>query len=383
MSRTASPAQVQIPPALLPRDGRFGSGPSRVRPEQVAAVAAAGRSLLGTSHRQAPVRGLVAQVRRGLAELFALPDGYEVVLGNGGSTTFWDVATTCLVRERAQHLVCGEFSAKFAAATADAPFLAAPDVVESPPGTVPAPHAAQVDVHAWPHNETSTGAVLPVDRVPGTAASTDGGPLVVVDGTSAAAGVPIEVSRTDVYYFAPQKGFASDGGLWLALLSPAAVARADELESSSAQRWVPASLSLRTAIANSRQEQTYNTPSIATLVMLAEQVDWLLARGGLAWSTARCARSAAVLYDWAERTRWVTPFVTDPAHRSPVVATIDLDDAIDAAGVAATLRHNGIVDVEPYRKLGRNQLRIGMFPAVDPDDVEALTACVDHVVERV
>jgi phosphoserine aminotransferase len=370
---------LTIPASLLPADGRFGSGPSKVRPAQVQAVADAGRTLLGTSHRQAPVRSLVRRVRSGLAELFALPDGYEVVLGNGGSTAFWDVATFGLVRERAQHLVLGEFSAKFATATRDAPFLADPVVVESPAGSRPDPVAdPTVDAYAWPHNETSTGVVVPVRRVPGTSSSRDGGPLVIVDATSAAAGVPVDVAEADAYYFAPQKGFASDGGTWFALLSPQAIARADELAATG--RWVPASLSLTTAIANSRQDQTYNTPALATLVMMAEQLDWLLEQGGLTWATARTAESAARLYGWAERTPWATPFVKDPDHRSPVVGTIDLDDAIDAKAVASTLRHNGIVDVEPYRKLGRNQLRIAMFPAIEPADVEALTTCVDHVV---
>jgi len=370
---------LTIPSSLLPADGRFGSGPSKVRPAQVQAVADAGRTLLGTSHRQAPVRSLVRRVRTGLAELFALPDGYEVVLGNGGSTAFWDVATLELVRERSQHLVLGEFSAKFATATREAPFLADPVVVESPAGSRPEPVAdGSVDAYAWPHNETSTGVVVPVRRVPGTAHSRGGGPLVLVDGTSAAAGVPVDVAETDAYYFAPQKGFASDGGTWFALLSPQAVERAEELAKSG--RWVPASLSLTTAVANSRQDQTYNTPALATLVMMAEQVDWLQEQGGLAWATARSADSAARLYGWAERTAWACPFVSDPEHRSPVVGTIDLDESIDAKVVAATLRNNGIVDVEPYRKLGRNQLRVAMFPAIDPADVEALTACVDHVV---
>jgi phosphoserine aminotransferase len=372
---------LTIPASLLPADGRFGSGPSKVRPAQVQAVADAGRSLLGTSHRQAPVRALVGRVRSGLADLFTLPDGYEVVLGNGGSTAFWDVATLQLVRERSQHLVLGEFSAKFATATRQAPFLADPVVVESPAGSRPDPVADEtVDAYAWPHNETSTGVVLPVRRVPGTPHSRDGGPLVLVDATSAAAGVPVDVAETDAYYFAPQKGFASDGGTWFALLSPAALERAERLAAT--DRWVPESLSLTTAVANSRQDQTYNTPALATLVMMAEQLDWLLAQGGLDWATARTADSASRLYGWAERTRWASPFVKDPDHRSPVVGTIDLDAAIDAKRVAATLRENGIVDVEPYRKLGRNQLRIAMFPAIEPDDVEALTACVEHVVDH-
>jgi phosphoserine aminotransferase len=372
---------LTIPAHLLPADGRFGSGPSKVRPEQAQAVADAGRTLLGTSHRQAPVRELVGRVRAGLSELFALPDGYEVVLGNGGSTLFWDIATSCLVSHRAQHLVLGEFSAKFAAATTAAPFLADPSVLESPAGRRPQPYAQDgIDVHAWPHNETSTGVWVPVQRVPGTPHSRDGGPLVVVDGTSAAAGLAVDVSQTDVYYFAPQKGFASDGGLWLAFLSPAAVERAEQIATS--DRWIPAGLDLMTAVTNSRLDQTYNTPAIGTLLMMDAQISWLAENGGLAWSTARCADSASRLYGWAERTSYTTPFVADPESRSAVVATIDFTDDVDAASVAATLRRNGIVDVEPYRKLGRNQLRIAMFPAIEPDDVEALTACVDYVVEN-
>ncbi len=372
---------LTIPGHLLPSDGRFGSGPSKVRPEQVQAVADAGRSLLGTSHRQQPVRRLVGRLRAGLAELFDQPDGYELVLGNGGSTLFWDVATCCLVRERAQHLVLGEFSSKFAAATSAAPFLAEPSVIESAAGSRPEPLAEDgIDVHAWPHNETSTGVVMPVQRVAGTASAQQGGPLVLVDGTSAATGIAVDLSECDAYYFAPQKGLASDGGLWLAFLSPAAIARAEAIAAT--DRWIPTGLDLMTAVTNSRLDQTYNTPALATLVMMAEQVDWLLAQGGLAWSTARTADSASRLYRWAERTSYTTPFVADPSHRSPVVGTIDFAADVDAAVVAQTLRHNGIVDVEPYRKLGRNQLRIGMFPAVEPDDVEALTACIDHVVER-
>ncbi|WP_426567044.1 phosphoserine transaminase [Angustibacter sp. McL0619] len=375
---------MTIPKHLLPADGRFGSGPSKVRRQQAQAVADAGRTLLGTSHRQAPVRELVGRVRAGLRELFALPDGYEVVLGNGGSTLFWDVATSCLVSHRAQHLVLGEFSAKFAATTTAAPFLEDPLVVRSAPGSRPAlsaPSAAdEVDVIAWPHNETSTGVWVPVERVPGTAHSRDGGPLLVVDGTSAAAGLAVDVAACDVYYFAPQKGFASDGGLWLAFVSPEAVTRAEQIAAS--ERWIPAGLDLMTAVTNSRLDQTYNTPAIGTLLMMEEQIRWLSDNGGLAWSTARSADSATRLYGWAERTSYTTPFVADPEHRSAVVATIDFDDAVDAARVASTLRHNGIVDVEPYRKLGRNQLRIAMFPAIEPDDVQALTGCVEYVVEH-
>ncbi|HET8614658.1 MAG TPA: phosphoserine transaminase [Actinomycetales bacterium] len=371
---------VTIPAHLLPHDGRFGSGPSKVRPEQVDAVAAAGRTLLGTSHRQQPVRSLVGRLRAGLADLFGLPDGYEVLLGNGGSTLFWDVAAFGLVRERAEHCVFGEFSAKFAAVTAGAPFLADPRVVEQPPGSLALPVADdEVDVVAWPHNETSTGVMAPVQPVPGAPRSEDGGPLVLVDATSAAGGMAVDVAATDVYYFAPQKSFASDGGLWFALMSPAALARAEELDASG--RWIPESLRLTTAITNSRLDQTYNTPALATLVMMAEQVDWLLARGGLDWADQRTRASSSRLYSWAEASPFATPFVTVPEQRSQVVGTVDLLPPVDAAEVARTLRANGIVDVEPYRKLGRNQLRVGMFPAVEPDDVQALTRCIDHVVE--
>jgi phosphoserine aminotransferase len=371
------PDAIEIPAALLPADGRFGSGPSKVRPAQVEALAAVGRTLLGTSHRQAPVRGLVRRVREGLAELFALPDGYEVVLGNGGTTAFWDVATFGLVRERAQLCAFGEFGTSFATAVAAAPFLAEPDVRAAEPGSLALPEAAPgVDAYCWPHNETSTGVAAPVRRPAGA----DDDALVLVDATSGAAGLPVDVGETDVYYFAPQKGFASDGGLWIALASPRAIARAEEL--AAAGRWTPRFLSFPTALANSRQDQTLNTPALATLVLMAEQVDWLLDHGGLAWATARTAESAAHLYGWAEARDWATPFVADPAARSQVVGTIDLDPEIDHAAVCRVLRRHGVVDVEPYRRLGRNQLRVAMFPAIDPADVQALTACVDHVVER-
>ncbi|TXR51730.1 phosphoserine transaminase [Quadrisphaera setariae] len=367
---------ITVPPSLLPRDGRFGSGPSKVRDDQVAAIAGVGRTVLGTSHRQLPVRSLVARTRAGMTDLFSLPDGYEVVLGNGGSTTFWDVATTCLVRERAQHLVLGAFSEKFAKATAAAPFLAAPDVRRSEPFSAPTAEAEPgVDAYAYPHNETSTGVVLPVVRPSGLAEDDDA--LVLVDATSAAGGVPVDASRCDAYYFAPQKSFGSDGGLWLALLSPAAIARAEELQPG---RWVPGSLDLLAALAESQREQTVNTPAVATLLMLAEQVEWMLDRGGLEWAAARSAESASRLYEWAEASQYARPAVRDRTLRSPVVGTIDLDPSVDAAAVRAVLRANGVVDVEPYRGLGGNQLRVGMFPAVDPHDVSALTACVDHVV---
>ncbi|PZR54170.1 phosphoserine transaminase [Xylanimonas oleitrophica] len=377
---------VTIPAHLLPADGRFGSGPSKVRPGQVDALVAAGARVLGTSHRQPPVKDLVRRVRRGLAELFALPDGYEVVLGNGGSTAFWEVAAACLVRHRAQHAVFGEFGGKFAAATARAPFLAAPQVLAAEPGSVALLEASPagddaVDLHATPHNETSTGAMITPVRAPGSA---ERGALTVVDATSGAGALPVDLAETDVYYFAPQKAFAADGGLWLAIVSPAAVARAAEVEAGAAAegRWVPEFLSFTTAVENARADQTLNTPAVATLVMLADQVEWLLEQGGLEWAAARSAESAAALYGWAQAREWATPFVADPSHRSTVVGTIDLDEAIDAGAVIAALRDHGVLDVFPYRKLGRNQLRVGMFPAVEPDDVRALTACVDHVVAQ-
>ena len=366
---------IVIPDHLKPADGRFGSGPSKVRPEAVAALAATGAAYLGTSHRQKTVKDVVRRVRSGLGELFAQPEGYEVVLGNGGTTAFWDIAVLNLVRERSQHLVFGEFSSKFAAATKAAPFLADPDVVASDAGSHPLPRAlGGVDAYALTHNETSTGVAMPLRRVDGA----DDGSLVLVDATSGAGGLPVDIAETDVYYFAPQKSFAADGGLWLALMSPAALARVAEVQATG--RWVPAFSDLQIAIDNSRLEQTYNTPALATLFLLANQVEWLLSQGGLAWAVERTADSSSRLYTWAEKSPFATPFVADPAMRSSVVGTIDFSDDVDATAVAKVLRANGIVDTEPYRKLGRNQLRIAMFPAVDPADVEALTACVDHVV---
>jgi phosphoserine aminotransferase len=368
---------IEIPAGLRPADGRFGSGPSKVRPEQVAALASSGATYLGTSHRQAPVRSLVRRVRDGLTEMFALPDGYQVVLGNGGTTAFWEVAAFGLVRERSSHVAFGEFSSKFAQVCRAAPWLAEPAVIESPPGSHPQPRAeAGVDSYALTHNETSTGVAMPIRRVPGA----DPGALVIVDATSGAGGLPVDVGQTDTYYFAPQKCFGADGGLWIALMSPAALERAEQIGGSG--RYIPEFLSLRVAIDNSAKQQTYNTPSVATLLLLAEQVDWLLGQGGLDWAVARTADSSSRLYTWAEKAPYATPFVADPAHRSQVVGTIDFADTVDAAAVAAALRANGIVDTEPYRKLGRNQLRIAMFPAIDPGDVEALTACIDFVVER-
>lgn len=371
------PHALTIPAALLPVDGRFGSGPSKVRAEALQALIDSGSSLMGTSHRQPPVKRLVGRVREGVRELFSLPDGYEVVLGNGGASAFWDVATLGLVRQRSQHLVFGEFSAKFAQAAQAAPFLRAPTVVRSDPGTRPDPHAEpDVDVYAWAQNETSTGVMAPVHRV--AAASDDA--LVLIDATSGAGGLPVDVSQADAYYFAPQKSFGSDGGLWIALLSPAALDRAGQLART--DRWVPAFLDLPAAIENSAKDQTYNTPSVATLFLMAEQLDWFNARGGLEWTVQRTTESSTLLYAWADKTPWTEPFVADPGDRSLVVGTVDLDESIDAAAVAAILRSNGIVDVEPYRKLGRNQLRIAMYPAIDPADVQALTGCIEHVVEH-
>jgi phosphoserine aminotransferase len=369
-------APITIPADLKPADGRFGCGPSKVRPEALAALAGPGSALMGTSHRQAPVKNLVHQVRDGLADLFELPDGYQVVLGNGGSTAFWDAAATSLVRSRSQHLTFGEFSAKFASVVKGAPFLGDPTVIKSDPGDAPEPRfEADVDVYAWAHNETSTGVTVPVYRPAGS----QDDQLVLVDATSGAGAIPVDVSQADAYYFAPQKVFGSDGGLWIALLSPAAAVRVAELAAT--DRWIPESLSLATAIDNSDKDQTYNTPAVATLFLLAEQLDWFNSNGGMSFSAGRSAESSKALYTWAEQSSFATPFVARPELRSPVVGTIDFDASVDAAAVAKTLRANGIVDTEPYRKLGRNQLRVGMFPAVDPADVQALTACIDFVVE--
>jgi phosphoserine aminotransferase len=372
-----SDATIEIPADLKPVDGRFGSGPSKVRREQVAALQQVATSVLGTSHRQAPVKDVVRRVRDGLAALFALPSGYEVLLGNGGTTAFWDVATFSLIRERSQHLSFGEFSSKFAAAAAQAPFLAEPTVIVSDPGTHPTAKAESgVDSYAFTHNETSTGVMMPLQRVEGA----DDDALVLVDATSGAGGLPVDITQTDVYYFAPQKSFAADGGLWLAVASPAAVERVAQIKASG--RWIPAFLDLSIAVEQSRLDQTYNTPALATLVMLAEQVEWMNDQGGLEWCVSRTADSAGRLYGWADKSTYATPFVEDVAARSLVVGTIDFDESVDHTLLAKTLRANGIVDVEPYRKLGRNQLRVAMFPAIDPSDVEALTACIDYVVER-
>ena len=381
----AQETQLEIPTALKPVDGRFGCGPSKVRPEALQHLASEGAALMGTSHRQKPVKGLVGEVRSGLAELFSLPAGYEVALGNGGATAFWDAASFGLVERRALHLAFGEFSQKFATVTSDAPFLEDPVVVKAEPGSAPSAEELEaelagaggdVDAIAWAHNETSTGVMVPVLR-PASA----GDALVLIDATSGAGGLPVDVSQADAYYFAPQKCFAGDGGLWAVLLSPASVERIARIEAS--KRFTPASLSLPIALENSLKDQTYNTPALATLFLLADQIRWMLDGGGLAWCVARSSESSTHLYEWAEQSQYATPFVTAPASRSLVVGTIDFDERVDAKLLASTLRANGIVDVEPYRKLGRNQLRVGMFPAVEPDDVRALTACIDWTVERI
>jgi phosphoserine aminotransferase len=370
---TSSP-DIALPADLLPADGRFGCGPSKVRAEGLAALVAAAPTYLGTSHRQAPVRSMVGRLREGMTELFALPDGYQVVLGNGGAACFWDVATFSLIERRSQHLSFGNFSESFATMVAAAPHLDAPDIIDSPAGTHPeAKPNPDVDAYALTHNETSTGVGMEVLRpVPA------GEGLVLVDATSAAGGMRVDPSQFDAYYFSPQKGFGADGGLWIALLSPDAIERIDKIRATG--RWIPESLSLATALDNARLDQTYNTPGLATLFLMADQLEWILAGGGLEWAASRCERSSNILYGWAEKSTYATPFVADPADRSPVVGTIDLDDAIDAKAVTKVLRANGIVDTEPYRRLGRNQLRIAMFPAVDPDDVEILTSAVDYVV---
>jgi phosphoserine aminotransferase len=370
-------ANVTIPAELLPLDGRFGCGPSKVRPAQIDYLVSVGRTVLGTSHRQAPVRNLVGQVRDGLADLFTLPEGYEIILGNGGSTAFWDIAAFGLVREHAQHLAFGEFSAKFGSVTQKAPFLGDSTIIKGEPGTLPTPSAeAGVDVYAWAQNETSTGVMAPVARVKGA----DEGSLMLVDATSGAGGLPLDVAESDVYYFGPQKCFAADGGLWIAAFSPAALARVDEIAAS--DRWVPDFFSLPTAISNSRLNQTYNTPAVSTLALLSNQINWINEQGGLDWAVKRTTDSSSRLYAWAEATAYTSPFVADPSARSLVVGTIDFTDEVNAAQVAAALRANGVVDVEPYRKLGRNQLRVGMFPAVDPQDISKLISSIEYVVSQ-
>jgi phosphoserine aminotransferase len=399
------PTGLVIPDELKPGDGRFGCGPSKIRPRALERLGREGGAVMGTSHRQPPVKALVGEIRAGLRELFGAPEGYEVALGNGGATAFWDAASFGLVRRRALHLTYGEFSSKFAQSTTGTPFLQDPVTIAVDPGDAPDPAEAGpvaaregADAIAWAHNETSTGVMVPVSRPtrawgaaveepPPTIAGSgdapgpgDEEPLVLIDATSGAGGLPVDLSQVDAYYFAPQKAFAADGGLWVALLSPAAQKRIGEIGES--ERWIPAFLSLKTALENSVKDQTYNTPAVGTLFLLADQIRWMLEGGGLDWCVSRTTASSGHLYEWAERTPYTTPFVSDPGKRSLVVGTIDFDERVDASAVAKTLRANGIVDVEPYRKLGRNQLRVGMFPAVDPDDVRALTACIDWVVER-
>lgn len=370
--------ELSLPAELLPTDGRFGCGPSKVRPDQIAALTAGATSIMGTSHRQAGVKDVVGAIRSGLADLFSLPDGYEIVLSLGGATAFWDAATFGLIQSRSAHLTYGEFSGKFASAAAKAPWLESPLLTEAEPGSTPDPNTANVDgadVVAWAHNETSTGAMVPVTRPAGL----DSSQLVVIDATSGAGGLPVDMSAADVYYFSPQKCFASDGGLWLAAMSPAALERIEKIKKS--DRFIPAFLDLQTAVDNSRKNQTYNTPAVATLLMLANQVEWMNNNGGLNGMVERTTQSSTALYSWADKREEATPFVADPAARSLVVGTIDFADSVSAATIAKVLRANGIVDIEPYRKLGRNQLRVGMFPAIAPADVEKLTAAIDYVLD--
>lgn len=375
-------ATITIPPSMLPEDGRFGSGPSKIRPEQVQALDAGATTVLGTSHRQSTIKQIVGSIRAGLAEFLRIPDDYEIVLGNGGATAFWDMACASLITRRAAFGVYGSFSAKFADSAASAPFLEDPVVYRCEPGGCRLPEYTEyVDAYCWAHNETSTGVAAPVHRIAG---SLEQGALTIVDATSAAGALPVDISQTDVYYFSPQKAFGSDGGLWIAALSPAAIDRAYGIAQSTSLegvlRWIPPFLSLKSAIENSRKDQTLNTPAIATLIMLNEQLQWLNNNGGMAWATARCAKNASLLYQWAEQSDYAHPFVADPALRSNSVVTIDLDDRINAKQVTAALRENGILDTSGYRKLGRNQLRVGVFPSVEPADVAALTNCVDYVV---
>lgn len=377
-------ATITIPQSILPEDKRFGSGPSKIRPEQVEALGQAAHTVLGTSHRQQPVKDIVGSIREGMASFFALPDGYEVVLGNGGATAFWDMACASLITRQAACGVYGSFSAKMAASVAQAPFLEAPVMFEAEPGSYAVPELTQyVDTYCWAQNETSTGVEAPVYRIEG---SEEQGALILVDATSAAGAIPVDIAQTDAYYFSPQKAFGSEGGLWVAILSPRAVERAEGIRRSisleGARRWIPPFLSLTGAIDNSRKNQTLNTPALGTLVLLEDQVRWLNENGGMAWSSARCRKSSDIVYQWAEDSSYASPFVKDPQARSRSVCTIDLDESVPAAQLIAILRDNGILDVNGYRKLGRNQLRIGVFPSVEPSDVKALLACVDYVVER-
>lgn len=373
---------ISLPHDILPHDGRFGSGPSKIRSEQMEALVQANPTVLGTSHRQAPVRDVVASIKDGLTDFFSLPEGYEVMFGNGGASAFWDIACACLIENTAAFGVFGEFGGKFAAEVHDAPFLADPVIFRADYGTTIVPSLTQdADVYAWPHNETSTGAATTITPVAG---SEEAGALTIIDGTSAAGGLPVDISQTDVYYFSPQKAFGSDGGLWIAIVSPAAIARAEKIEKEAAAsgRWIPTFLSFGTALRNSRKNQTYNTPAVATLVLMNEQIEWLNRNGGLDWSTKRCEKSASILYSWAEESEFATPFVADPQDRSHVVVSLDINESLAASDIVAGLRENGIVDTFAYRKLNRNQLRVGVFPSVEPEDVRALTECIDLTVDQ-
>lgn len=373
----SEPTDLVIPAELKPADGRFGAGPSKVRPEQISALSRSGLNIMGTSHRQKTVKSQVGRVRSGLKALFNLPEGYEVVLGNGGSTAFWEVAVFSLLRDKGQFLTFGEFGSKFAKAAKDAPFVGEQVVIKAEPGTAPNFETAKgIDLYATPHNETSTGVAVAIKRPAGM----DEDALLVIDATSAAGGLPVDMSEVDVYYFAPQKCFASDGGIWFAIMSPRAIARVKEIKDSG--RYIPVFLDLQTALDNSVLDQTYNTPALATILMMAEQVDWFNANGGLSWCVNRTKESSDILYSWAESSPIANPFVQEKALRSQVIGTIDFDESIDATVIAKVLRANGIVDTEPYRKLGRNQLRVAMFPAVEPEDVRKLTQSIDWIVNH-
>ena len=364
-----------LPADLIPADGRFGCGPSKVRPEQLQAIVDGGRDIIGTSHRQPAVKNLVGSVREGLADLFSLPEGYEIILSLGGATAFWDAATFGLIEKKSGHLSYGEFSSKFAKASKQAPWLDEPTIVEAPAGDAPEPQAMEgCDVIGWAHNETSTGAMVPIVRPEGS-----DGSLIVIDATSGAGGLPVDIADTDGFYFSPQKCFDSDGGLWFAAMSPAAMERIAKIKNSG--RFIPAFLDLQTAVENSLKNQTYNTPAVGTMLMLDNQVKWMNDNGGLDGMVKRTTASSDALYSWAQNRAETTPYVTDEAKRSLVVGTIDFDDSVDAAVLAKVLRANGILDVEPYRKLGRNQLRIGMFPAIDSQDIVTLTKAIDHVLD--
>ena len=369
------PPSITVPVELLPADGRFGSGPSKVRTESLLELSASGASYMGTSHRQSTVRSVVAKVREGLQTMFRLPDDYEILLGVGGASAFWDAATFGLIRKKSQHLVFGEFSEKFAAAAERAPHLEPPQRIASDFGSHPEikPNPA-VDVYALTQNETSTGVAMPIARPRGTNG------IVVVDATSAAGGILVEPAHFDVYYFSPQKAFGSDGGLWIALCSPSGISRINAIAAS--DRWIPRFLDLQKALTSSREDQTYNTPGLATLFLLKKQIDSMIELGGLNWAAERCQQTSGFLYNWAERSTFAEPFVGDPAQRSPTVVTLDIIDDLPAELIETVLRENGVIDTFGYRSLGRNQLRIACFPNIEPSDVQKLTQAIDFIVDQ-